>query len=106
KENVSWHNLNQSFQSISTGAGRLPPTRLKALFDADGKGLSAADFVEYIPKDERSKDNAMEITSEQIRSTLSGESTARHPKREGNDFYHRYKEDIALLAEMGFNAFR
>lgn len=48
----------------------------------------------------------MEITSEQIREALSGESFRRYPKREGNDFYHRYKEDIALLAEMGFKAFR
>lgn len=25
---------------------------------------------------------------------------------EGIDFYHKYKEDIALFAEMGFIAFR
>ena len=28
------------------------------------------------------------------------------PKRRGIDFYHRYKEDIALFAEMGFKTFR
>ena len=27
-------------------------------------------------------------------------------KRHGIDFYHHYKEDIALFAEMGFKAFR
>ncbi|MGC4388219.1 family 1 glycosylhydrolase, partial [Streptococcus suis] len=27
-------------------------------------------------------------------------------KLEGIDFYHRYKEDIALFAEMGFKVFR
>ena len=27
-------------------------------------------------------------------------------KREGIDFYHHYKEDIALMAEMGFKCFR
>ncbi|MBP2076388.1 glycoside hydrolase family 1 protein [Oceanobacillus polygoni] len=86
--------------------GATAANQIEGAFDEDGKGLSAADFVEYIPKSERTKDNAMEITSEQIRKTLSGESTARHPKREGIDFYHRYKEDIALLAEMGFKAFR
>ncbi len=29
-----------------------------------------------------------------------------YPNHEGIDFYHRYKEDIALFAEMGFKAFR
>lgn len=29
-----------------------------------------------------------------------------YPNHEAIDFYHRYKEDIALFAEMGFNCFR
>lgn len=29
-----------------------------------------------------------------------------YPSHEGIDFYHRYKEDIALIAEMGFKVFR
>lgn len=29
-----------------------------------------------------------------------------YPSHEGVDFYHRYKEDIALFAEMGFKMFR
>lgn len=29
-----------------------------------------------------------------------------YPKRYGIDFYHRYKEDIALLAELGLKSFR
>ena len=29
-----------------------------------------------------------------------------YPYHEGIDFYHHYKEDIALFAEMGFNMFR
>ena len=30
----------------------------------------------------------------------------RYPSRQGNDFYHHWQEDIDLLAEMGFKAFR
>lgn len=30
----------------------------------------------------------------------------RYPNHDGVDFYHRYKEDIALLADMGFKCFR
>ena len=29
-----------------------------------------------------------------------------YPNHVGVDFYHRYKEDVALFAEMGFKAFR
>ena len=29
-----------------------------------------------------------------------------YPNHDGVDFYHRYKEDIALFAEMGFKMFR
>lgn len=29
-----------------------------------------------------------------------------YPSREASDFYHHFKEDIALMAEMGFKAFR
>ena len=34
------------------------------------------------------------------------EATPDNLKLEGIDFYHRYKEDIALFAEMGFKVFR
>lgn len=33
-------------------------------------------------------------------------SESYYPSHEGIDFYHRYKEDIALFAEMGFKSFR
>ncbi|NLC96861.1 MAG: family 1 glycosylhydrolase [Erysipelotrichaceae bacterium] len=29
-----------------------------------------------------------------------------YPNHDGIDFYHRYKEDIELFAQMGFKAFR
>ena len=29
-----------------------------------------------------------------------------YPNHEATDFYHHYKEDIALMAEMGFKCFR
>ena len=29
-----------------------------------------------------------------------------YPKHVGNDFFHRYEDDIDLMAEMGFKAYR
>ena len=34
------------------------------------------------------------------------EENEYHPEREAIDFYHRYREDIRLFAEMGFKVFR
>src|SRR5699024_12868537 len=37
---------------------------------------------------------------------LSFHNEHYYPDKTGVDFYHRYKEDIALIAEIGFKTFR
>ena len=37
---------------------------------------------------------------------ITEQPTPDNLKLEGIDFYHRYKEDIALFAELGFKVFR
>ncbi|MEK3950806.1 glycoside hydrolase family 1 protein [Paenibacillus sp. FSL H7-0703] len=86
--------------------GATAANQLEGAFDVDGKGLSSADMVAYVPKAERKNDHAIEISSERLEDILAGKVNARFPKREGVDFYHHYKEDIALFAEMGFKVFR
>lgn len=97
---------NTGFKDGFLWGGATAANQIEGAFDKDGKGLSSADFVEYIPKDQRTKDNHMEVTTEHIQKVLSGEHNGRFPKREGIDFYYQYEEDIKLLAEMGFKAFR
>lgn len=60
----------------------------------DGKGLSIADVE---------KGARHGVPREVHDSVKEGNY---YPSHEGVDFYHRYKEDIALFAEMGFTAFR
>jgi 6-phospho-beta-glucosidase len=86
--------------------GATAANQLEGAYDLDGKGLSTADMVAWIPKAERKNDHAMDISKERIEDILSGKFTARFPKRDGIDFYHHYKEDIALFAELGFKTFR
>lgn len=87
--------------------GSTAANQIEGAHNEDGKGLSSADMVAYVPKEKRTGGHAIEITSEQIEKILSGElKDVRFPKRYGIDFYHRYKEDIALFAEMGFKVFR
>ena len=68
----------------------------------DGKGLSHLDYVYYrgpkIPCNFMMKGDYARAKAE--------EDKLNFPNRRGIDFYHHYKEDIALLAEMGFKSFR
>lgn len=95
------------FPSNFLWGGATAANQIEGAFDADGKGLSSADMVAYVPKAERGAHTAsIEISSQELADILSGNKQARFPKREGIDFYHHYKQDIALLAEMGFKMFR
>ncbi|BBK63054.1 glycosyl hydrolase [Amedibacterium intestinale] len=46
--------------------------------------------------------------SEKVPSSYKAvlDETMYYPSHQAVDFYHHYKEDIALMAEMGFNCFR
>ncbi|MFM2620672.1 6-phospho-beta-glucosidase [Vibrio owensii] len=63
-----------------------------------GKGLTTVDMIPY-------GENRMPIKLGLVDSVeLSDEEF--YPSHQAIDFYHRYKEDIALLSEMGFKTFR
>ena len=59
-----------------------------------GKGLSTSDVLT----------GGTHTTPRRITPEL--EEDTYYPSHVAIDFYHRYKEDIALFAEMGFKCFR
>ncbi|MDM5058035.1 6-phospho-beta-glucosidase [Aeromonas rivipollensis] len=63
-----------------------------------GKGLNTVDMIPH-----GANRMAVKLGQEQ-RFTLRDDEF--YPSHEAIDFYHRYKEDIALMAEMGFTVFR
>ncbi|MFC0232464.1 6-phospho-beta-glucosidase [Vagococcus entomophilus] len=63
-------------------------------WDIAGKGMSIADVLTA-----GTSKKAREITEGLL-------SHKNYPNHEGIDFYHHYKEDLALLAEMGCTCFR
>lgn len=69
--------------------GAVAANQYEGGFDVDGKGLSIQDVM---PKG--------------IMAPPTDEPTSDNLKLDGIDFYHRYAEDIALFAEMGFKVFR
>lgn len=69
--------------------GAIAANQCEGAFDEDGKGLSVQD-----------------VTPRGIFGPPTEAPTPDNLKLKGIDFYHRYREDIALFAEMGFRALR
>ena len=46
------------------------------------------------------------FSSKDLEEALAAGPEANYPKRRGIDFYHHYKEDIKMFAEMGYKIFR
>ncbi|HDK6316681.1 TPA: glycoside hydrolase family 1 protein, partial [Klebsiella pneumoniae] len=77
------------FNSDFLWGGAISANQCEGAYNVDGKGLSIQDLM---PKG--------------IMGPMTETPTPDNLKLEGIDFYHRYKDDIKLLAEMGFKVFR
>ena len=87
--------------------GATAANQLEGAYNEGGKGLSIFDMVQFVPKEERGNEIEMDVRSKkELEDLLAGKGGDNFPKRRGIDFYHRYEEDIALFAEMGFKTFR
>ncbi|HBH3611617.1 TPA: glycoside hydrolase family 1 protein [Clostridioides difficile] len=73
-----------------------------------GKGWSVSDVAKaHFDADVKDYKSNNEITTKDIEEGLAHpEDEVNYPKRHGSDFYHHYKEDIALMSEMGFKTYR
>ncbi|MBQ8994628.1 MAG: 6-phospho-beta-glucosidase [Oscillospiraceae bacterium] len=74
--------------------GAVAANQCEGAWNVDGKGISIADCM-----------TAGDVNTE--REFTEGVVKGKYyPNHEGIDFYHHYKEDIQLFAEMGFKTFR
>lgn len=73
-----------------------------------GKGWSVSDAARaHFDADVKDYSRHNQITTRGIEEALAHpEDEVNYPKRHGSDFYHHYKEDIALMAQMGFKVYR
>ncbi|VXD06234.1 cryptic 6-phospho-beta-glucosidase [Enterobacterales bacterium 8AC] len=78
--------------------GALAANQAEGAYLAGGKGLTTVDMIPH------GKDRLAVKLGQEKRFTLREDEF--YPSHQGIDFYHRYKEDIALMAEMGFSVFR
>ncbi|WP_138494934.1 glycoside hydrolase family 1 protein [Paenibacillus pinistramenti] len=79
--------------------GAVAANQVEGAYREGGKGLSTADVLP--PASARFK-----LLFHGKGEIPQIEPGTFYPSHEGIDFYHRYKEDIALFAEMGFKVFR
>lgn len=83
--------------SLSQGflwGGAVAAHQLEGAWNEGGKGISVSDVMTA---------GAHGVSRKITDGVIEGEN---YPNHRGIDFYHRYKEDIALFAEMGFKCFR
>ncbi len=79
--------------------GATAANQVEGAYDQDGKGLS---IVDAIPG---GKARLNIVSSPEFDFTLDT-ANYTYPNHKGIDHYHRFQEDIALFAEMGFKCYR
>lgn len=97
-------NIPDNFPPNFLWGGATSANQIEGAWNIDGKGLSDADVVKKA--DNHRSMSMNDVSKESIEIALKDKKGQDYPKRRGIDFYHHYKEDIKLFAEMGFKAFR
>ena len=81
--------MEKKFPKNFLWGGAIAANQCEGAYDEDGKGLSVQD-----------------VTPHGIYGEITPAPTPDNLKLKGIDFYHRFRSDIALFAEMGFKALR
>ena len=95
-----------NFPSDFLWGGATAANQLEGGFRQGGKGLSTADMTPFREEAVEKHIPVMDATYEEIMNFKTNGFQGNFPKHRGNDFYHRWKEDIALFSELGFRCYR
>ena len=87
--------------------GALAANQVEGAWKEGGKGPSVADVASYKPNvDVKNYAAHVAMSDEIISKAMADQDDTFYPKRRGIDFYHHYREDLALFAELGFKMLR
>lgn len=87
-----------SFPEEFLWGGAIAANQAEGAYREDGKGLSTVDVIPH-------GINRMKVKLG-LEEDLTLKDSEFYPSHEAIDFYHHYKEDIALMAEMDSKFFR
>lgn len=86
--------------------GATAANQVEGGWDEGGKGMTIQDCLPYREVGVADFTKQFAYSSADLAEALAAGPEANYPKRRAIDFYHHYKDDIALFAEMGFKVLR
>ena len=93
--------------------GSTAANQIEGAWNEGGRGPATSDFARLITKQIRDTEGTFDVhvphnaaSKEMVEDMKAHPENWELPKRRGIDFYHTYKDDIKLFAEMGFKVFR
>jgi 6-phospho-beta-glucosidase len=100
-------NHKQTFPEGFLWGGATAANQVEGGWKEGGKGISVSDCARaHFDTDVTNYKAHNAVTTKDIEAALATDDEIYYPKRHGSDFYHHYKEDIRLFAEMGFKVYR
>ncbi|MDO5422230.1 MAG: family 1 glycosylhydrolase [Eubacteriales bacterium] len=101
--------MKQGFSENFLWGGAVASGQAEGAYLEGGKGLDTQDLRYFDTAWDRAKRDEMRnvnMTSEIFEKALKDTDPTHYPFRWGIDFYHTYREDLALMEEMGMKIFR
>jgi len=87
--------------------GAIAANQAEGAWKEGGRGPAVSDVAKYRPGADPKEYAIHHVnTLESIQAAMADDDEVYYPKRRGIDFFHRYPEDLALFAEMGFKVLR
>ena len=109
---LSTYDFGDAFPEGFLWGGATAANQVEGAWNEGGRGPAVSDYVILLDREPCAREGIVEggplnsVTRQSLAARKANEMAYDFPKRRGIDFYHTYKEDIALLGEMGFGVFR
>lgn len=101
--------MNKGFPKDFLWGGATAASQVEGAFNEGNKGLDTQDVkpqYAHLTRAQKNDWTYKQMTSQKYEDGKKCKDVGIYPFRFGSDQYHRYKEDIALFAEMGMKVYR